>query len=65
MKTIVTKEMIGEAISNWAKKQEEFEDVCNQCGRNNTIHHEYVKDCKEGTCKENYPDEDCFKDYHE
>ncbi len=85
MKTIITKKMIGEIISNWAKRQEEYVcvpglpehthndnneciplpkewNLCNQCGRDTRIYHEYTKDCKDGICRENYPDEDRFKD---
>ncbi len=37
-------------------------NLCNQCGRDTRICHEFTKDCKEGICRENYPDEDSFKD---
>lgn len=96
MKPIVTKEMIAEAIREWARRQEEVDahnrlvvlewdcipglpkhtpndknccipfpkewELCAQCGRDTRIYHEYTKDCKDGVCKEDYPDEDSFKD---
>ena len=46
MKPVITKEMIGEAIRQWAKKQ----NICETCGRSWQDNHEFKVLCKENNC---------------